>query len=117
MGNCVFCKMISGEIPIEKLAENDDAFVIRDRDPQAAVHVLVVAKWHIESLNDAFKRQRYDLTDPFDWVGPMSRLAMEWATKNLPNGYRLVTNVGADAGQLVKHLHFHVLGGETLKGI
>lgn len=102
---CVFCRMVRGEIPVEKLAESPYAFLIRDIHPQAPVHVLAIQKTHVPDMSA-------QLTFPAVLI-----LATEWAKVNLPNGYRIVTNIGGDAGQTVKHLHFHVLGGGPLGGM
>ena len=101
---CVFCKIISGEIPSEKVYESENVVVFKDINPMAPVHILIIPKVHIEGANalDA------------DNVGVVSEImlaARQLAESfNLDNGWRLVTNVGENGGQTVKHLHFHLLG-------
>ncbi len=106
--DCVFCKIISGEIPSEKVYESENVVAFKDINPMAPVHILIIPKVHIEGANalDA------------DNVGVVSEImlaARQLAESfNLDNGWRLVTNVGEDGGQTVKHLHFHLLGGKKL---
>ncbi len=106
--DCVFCKIISGEIPSEKVFESENVVAFKDINPMAPVHILIIPKVHIEDANalDA------------DNVGVVTEImlaARQLAESfNLDNGWRLVTNVGDDAGQTVKHLHFHLLGGKKL---
>ena len=106
--DCVFCKIISGEIPSEKVYESENVVAFKDINPMAPVHILIIPKVHIEGANalDA------------DNVGVVSEImlaARQIAESfNLDNGWRLVTNVGENGGQTVKHLHFHLLGGKKL---
>lgn len=106
--DCIFCKIISGEIPSEKVYETENVVAFKDINPMAPVHVLIIPKVHIEGANalDA------------DNVGVVSEIMLAARhlaeSFNLDNGWRLVTNVGDDAGQTVKHLHFHLLGGKKL---
>ena len=106
--DCVFCKIISGEIPSEKVYERENVVAFKDINPMAPVHILIIPKVHIEGANalDA------------DNVGVVSEImlaARQLAESfNLDNGWRLVTNVGENGGQTVKHLHFHLLGGKKL---
>ena len=93
MSDCVFCKIVSGEIPSNKVYEDDDILCFRDLDPQAPVHVLIIPKKHIVSLDDVTEEVR-EIAE----------------TLGLENGYRLVNNCGEDGFQTVKHLHFHLLG-------
>ncbi len=105
--DCVFCKIVQGEIPAAIVAENESAVAFRDLDPQAPVHVLVVPREHIASLTDA--RDRIVL-------GDLMRLSAEVAQREgiSKNGYRTVINTGRDGGQSVDHLHAHVLGGRKM---
>ncbi|AGC68390.1 histidine triad (HIT) family protein [Thermoclostridium stercorarium subsp. stercorarium DSM 8532] len=106
MSDCVFCKIINGEIPSSKVYENDDVIVFRDINPAAPVHVLVVPKVHIESL-EALNHENIDV------VGKIHAAILE-TTKILginKEGYRVVVNCGKNGGQTVPHLHYHVLGG------
>jgi len=106
--NCIFCKIVNGEIPCSKVYEDEHCLAFKDLNPAAPVHVLVVPKTHIESV---------DRTDAenIDTVAKVL-LAIPKVAKelSLENGYRVITNVGEDGGQTVKHLHFHILGGIKL---
>lgn len=108
--NCLFCKIIAGEIPSTKVFEDNFCYAFRDINPQAPTHILVVPKAHITSaaeisaFNDAL-------------VGHIfSKIAEIAKEEGLENGFRVVSNVGADGGQTVNHLHFHLLGGKPLSG-
>ena len=105
--SCIFCRIVAGAIPSTVVAANDRAIAFRDLHPQAPVHVLVIPRRHVPSLADA--------TDQAE-LGAVMALAAEVARQEgiTENGYRVVTNVGADGGQTVGHLHVHVLGGRAL---
>ena len=106
--DCLFCKIIAGEIPSDKVFENDKVFAFRDINPQAPVHVLVVPKTHIESC-DALDTDSAELAkDIFTYIPVIAKEC------GLKNGYRVITNVGKDGCQSVKHLHFHILGGKEI---
>lgn len=103
--DCVFCKIISGQIPAKILYENSDLLAFNDINPQAPVHILIVPKKHIPDI-DAIEKTDKEL------FGEVLAVAKELAKKNnLKSGYRVVVNCGSDAGQSVEHLHFHLLGG------
>ena len=106
--DCIFCAIINGDIPSAKVYEDDAVYAFKDINPNAPVHVLVIPKIHIDSV---------DCVDS-DNIDAVSRvlLAIPKVAKlcGLENGYRVITNVGEDGGQTVKHLHFHILGGEKL---
>lgn len=107
MSDCIFCKIIKGEIPSNKVYENDDVVVFKDIHPAAPVHVLVVPKVHIESL-EALNQ------DNIDVVAKIHSAILE-TTKILGinrDGYRVIINCGKNGGQTVPHLHYHILGGE-----
>jgi len=107
--SCLFCKIIAGEIPSSKVFEDDRLFVFKDINPQAPMHVLVVPKRHVATLND--------LTAAEDGlVGAMVRTAAAIAKGSGYDGpgYRTVFNCNAQAGQTVFHIHLHVLGGRSL---
>lgn len=107
--SCLFCKIIAGEIPSSKVYEDDRLFAFNDINPQAPMHVLVVPKQHIATLND--------LTASHDGlVGAMVRAAAAIAKQKGFDGpgYRTVFNCNAEAGQTVFHVHLHVLGGRRL---
>ncbi|AOH47942.1 histidine triad nucleotide-binding protein [Selenomonas sp. oral taxon 920] len=110
MGDCIFCKIAQGEIPSTKVYEDDQVLAFRDLDPQAPEHVLIIPKKHLASIMALGRDDR--------------ELAAHILTEVVPGiahslgvdvgGFRLVTNTGADGGQTVEHLHFHLLGGRSL---
>ncbi len=104
---CLFCRIASGEVPVTLIAENEHAVAFRDIAPKAPVHVLVIPRRHISSIAQA--------TDHAE-LGAVAALAAEVARLEglEESGYRVVTNTGADGGQSVLHLHFHVLGGRAM---
>lgn len=105
--SCLFCKIIKGEIPCDKLYEDDDVFAFRDIAPQAPMHVLIIPKKHLagpEAVEEANERV----------IGKLMRVANEIANKEGQPHYRLVCNNGEGAGQTVFHLHMHILGGRPL---
>ena len=106
--NCVFCKILKGEIPSVKVFEDDKMLVFKDIEPKAKVHLLAVAKDHFKLLEEADEKGRGLVSD---MLFKIPQIAKE---NGLENGYRLVINQGDDAGQTVFHLHIHILGGETL---
>jgi len=110
MTDCLFCKIVAGEIPSTKVAESATAFAFHDISPQAPVHVLVVPKAHVTSADHV-------TSDHDNVVNDLVLLAQEVAdvTGVRTSGYRLVMNVGADAQMTVPHLHLHVLGGRLLE--
>lgn len=110
MKDCLFCKIVQGEIPAKKAYEDEEVLAFYDIDPQAPVHVLIIPKTHIESINALEREQDALLGHMFEVA---KRLAQELGVKD--TGYRLVTNIGADAGQSVPHLHLHLLGGRSME--
>ena len=107
--NCLFCKIIAGKIPSRKVYEDDDIFVFHDVNPWAPVHFLMVPKEHIASL------AQVDATNA-DLLGRMMvlapKLALQEGCKPYPEGgFRIVSNTGAEGGQEVHHMHWHVMGG------
>lgn len=109
MDNCIFCNIIGGKIPSEKIYEDDKVFAFKDISPAAPVHVLIIPKQHIESINDLCE-------DNAAIIGHIyiaaKKIAMELGIAD--SGYRIVSNCGRDAGQTVFHIHFHLLGGRKL---
>ena len=106
--SCLFCKIIAGEIPSSRVYSNDKVYAFKDISPQAPVHVLVVPKCHIESA-DAISAENSDCVKAvFEAIPAVAKAC------GLPNGYRVITNVGEDGCQSVKHIHFHILGGAQL---
>ena len=108
MEDCLFCKIIAGEIPSNRIYEDDSCYAFYDIDPQAPIHFLVVPKQHIQSADE--------LTDENAAVVSHIFLVIQKIAKDLglENGYRIVNNCGKDGGQTVPHLHFHVLGKRLL---
>lgn len=104
MSDCLFCKIIDGEIPSRKVYEDDKILAFHDVDPQAPVHVLIIPKKHIPSLDEVSEEDR----DILAYI--MLKVKDIAAEMGLANGYRLVNNCGEDGLQTVRHLHFHLLG-------
>ena len=110
MMDCIFCKIIAGDIPGERVYEDDGFVAIRDIHPKSAIHVLVMPREHLRSLDDL----------PGWHDEGTGRRLLEFVVRVADvlgireSGYRVITNVGPDAGQEVDHLHLHVMGGETL---
>lgn len=110
MEDCIFCKIIKGEIPSSKVYEDDKVYAFKDINPEAPVHLLVIPKEHIESAN-ALNENNIEIVSHIFKV--INKLAIEHGISE--NGYRIVNNCGEDGGQTVKHLHFHILGGRNLQ--
>ena len=108
MSDCIFCKIIAGEIPSSKVYEDELVYAFRDIAPMAPVHVLIVPKTHIASADEVSGENSAFVARIFE-VSP--KIA---AAEGLTNGYRVITNCGEDGCQSVKHLHFHLLGGKKL---
>lgn len=107
MTDCVFCGIVAGKIPARKVLENDDVVAFHDTNPAAPVHVLVIPRNHIATLDDTTAPDALLL-------GKMLRAARDVAQETgLATGYRVVMNVQAGAGQSVFHIHLHVLGGRA----
>ena len=106
--DCLFCKIVAGEIPSKKVYENEKIYAFYDISPQAPVHVLVIPKCHIESADKIDENNSTAVSAVFEAIPEIAKIC------GLENGYRVVTNVGENGCQSVKHMHFHVLGGEKL---
>ena len=106
--NCLFCKIIAGEIPSAKVYEDEYCFAFRDINPQAPTHILVVSKNHVAQLSEAASLPDAELAALIRAIGKIAQ------QEKLENGYRVVTNCGKDACQSVQHLHFHILGGRPM---
>lgn len=109
MSECVFCRIVSGEIPAQKVYEDEHVIAIRDINPQAPIHVLLLPRRHLPSVLEAAD------ADP----GLVSRIALAAAKvarqeRVAERGFRLLTNTGPEGGQAVSHLHFHLLGGRQM---
>ena len=105
---CLFCKIIAGDIPSTKVYEDETVYAFRDINPQAPTHVLVVPKAHIDDCNGITTENSAVIAHIFEVIPQIAK------AEGLTNGYRVVSNCGADAGQTVQHLHFHILGGKAL---
>lgn len=110
MGDCIFCKIIKGEIPCNKLYEDDKVLAFNDINPEAPVHFLVIPKKHVKSVSDLS-------TEEIDIVGHIMKVITNIAedTGITEKGFRIVNNIGINGGQTVDHMHFHVLGGRMLQ--
>ena len=106
--DCLFCKIIKGEIPSTKVYENEFVYAFRDINPQAPVHILVIPKTHLSSLDEVTAENAEAVAEVLKAIPVIAK------AEGLTGGYRVVSNVGSDACQSVKHLHFHVLGGKKL---
>jgi histidine triad (HIT) family protein len=108
MENCLFCKIVKGDIPSTKVYEDEKVLAFRDIAPMAPTHILVIPKTHIGSVAEI-------TADNADIVAHIFTVIPEIAkAEGLEGGYRVVSNCGSDAGQTVHHLHFHILGGKKL---
>jgi len=108
MADCLFCKIIAGEIPSAKVYEDEFCYAFRDIAPQAPVHILVVSKEHVQNVQEAAALPDAALAALIRAIGEIAR------QEKLENGFRVVTNCGKDACQSVSHLHFHILGGRQM---
>ena len=108
MENCLFCKIVAGQIPSTKVYEDETVLAFRDIAPQAPTHILVIPKAHIPSVAGITAENSGVVAHIFEVIPEIAE------KEGLENGYRVVSNCGADAGQTVPHLHFHILGGKTL---
>ena len=107
---CIFCDIIDGKIPSTKVYENDKVFCIRDINPVAPTHVLVLPKKHFDDIIDCSKSE-----DGAVYLDAVSKAVAEVAKiDGLDKGFRVINNCGEDGGQTVMHLHFHVIGGLKL---
>ena len=108
MDNCLFCRIIAGEIPSTKVYEDEHVFAFRDINPQAPVHILVVPKAHIPCADAVDESNSAAVAHCFEAIAKIAK------AEGLDSGYRVINNCGEDGGQTVMHLHFHVLGGVKL---
>ena len=110
MENCIFCKIAAGEIPSNKVYEDEHVFAFRDIAPQAPVHILVIPKKHFASVNEVCGENTLYAAKCLEAIALIAK------QEKLDKGYRVISNCGEDGGQTVMHLHFHILGGEKLPG-
>lgn len=108
--DCIFCKIVSGDIPCNKVYEDDKVLAFRDLNPEAPQHVLLIPKLHIESISHAYEEHT-------ELLGYMQLKIAEIAEELgvVEGGYRVVNNTGKDGGQTVFHLHYHILGGRSMQ--
>lgn len=106
--DCLFCKIIAGEIPSAKVYENEWVYAFRDIAPQAPVHILIVPKTHICCADAVNAENSHLVAKIFEAIPEIAK------AEGLANGYRIINNCGEDGCQTVKHLHFHLLGGKKL---
>lgn len=106
--DCLFCKMVSGEIPVDKLYEDENMIIIRDIEPKAKNHFLCITKSHFKYLSEMTDSQAEMLKGCLKKIPELKELL------ELEKGYRLVINQGDDAGQSVPHLHIHILSGQKM---
>ena len=108
MNDCLFCRIIAGEIPSTKVYEDENVYAFRDINPQAPVHILVVPKQHIACAADITAENSAVVAHVFESIAKIAR------EEGLDSGYRIINNCGEDGGQTVMHLHFHPISGEKL---
>ena len=106
--DCIFCAIIKGDIPSKKVYEDERCYAFLDINPQAPVHCLVVPKAHIASADEVNAENSCEVAHIFSVIPEIAK------SLGLENGYRIITNIGDDGCQSVKHLHFHVVGGKKL---
>lgn len=111
MDKCVFCEIINGKIPAEKLYEDDTCIIIKDISPKAKIHLLLIPKSHYARLEEASVSEAMELSFM------LNKLASLKDSLGLEKGYRIIINQGENGGQEVQHLHIHVMGGEKLKNL
>ena len=106
--DCIFCKIVDGSIPSKKVYEDENVLAFADISPQAAVHILVIPKKHIESAAAVTPENSILISKCFEAIAKIAE------QEKLDNGFRVITNSGRDGAQTVFHIHFHILGGELL---
>ncbi|NMM51520.1 histidine triad nucleotide-binding protein [Paenibacillus aquistagni] len=108
--DCIFCKIVEGSLPSKKVYECDQVVAFEDIQPKAPVHVLIIPKQHIPTMNDVEGEEQFQLIAKIHEVAQVVAQKLGIAD----SGYRLVNNCGKDSGQIVFHIHYHLLGGESL---
>lgn len=109
MEDCVFCKIIKGEIPSEKVYEDEEVLAFKDINPAAPIHILVIPKKHIETLLDVEEADSYLISHVYQVINKITKeIGID------KEGFRVIVNCGKDAGQEVMHVHFHLLAGRKL---
>ncbi|KNF09353.1 hypothetical protein CLPU_3c01310 [Gottschalkia purinilytica] len=110
MSDCIFCKIVKGEIPAKKVYEDDKVIAFNDISPQSPIHILVIPKNHISSANDINDENKEIIGHIFSVISNIAK-----SEGIADKGYRIVNNCGEDGGQTVSHIHFHILGGRQLQ--
>ncbi|MBY6836339.1 histidine triad nucleotide-binding protein [Clostridium botulinum] len=110
MGDCIFCKIIKGDIPSKKLYEDELVYAFYDINPEAPVHFLIIPKEHIKSVDELNEKNINVVSHIFKVI---NKLVVELDIAE--SGYRIVNNCGEDGGQTVNHMHFHILAGRNLQ--
>ena len=105
---CIFCEIVAGNIPSNKVYEDEKILAFRDINPQAPTHIVVIPKEHIPDMNSINPENSLLIAHIFETIPKIA------AAEGLKNGYRLISNCGPDACQSVKHIHFHILGGTQM---
>lgn len=109
MEDCIFCKIIKGEIPSKKVYEDDDVIAFNDINPAAPIHILVIPKKHIKNLLEVKEEESYLISKIFVAINKIAKqIGIE------ENGFRIIANCGKDSGQEVMHIHFHLLAGRKM---
>ena len=103
LNDCLFCKIIKGEIPSSKVFENEYVYAFKDIDPQAPVHYIFIPKAHIKSADEINEENAFYISEIFKAINYVAK------KENLSKGYRIINNCGQDAGQTVHHIHFHLI--------
>ena len=109
--DCIFCKILNGDIPSKKVYEDEFVYAFHDINPMAPVHVIVIPKAHIESANMVDETNSMHISKVFEAIPKVAKVLGV-----AEDGYRVITNIGENGGQTVKHIHFHILGGTKLAG-
>lgn len=107
--DCLFCKIVAGEIPSTKVYEDEYIYAFNDINPVAPIHIIVIPKTHIESVNDVNEVNSVNVQKVFEVIPKIADMV-----GISEDGYRVITNIGENGGQTVKHLHFHIIGGTKL---
>ena len=108
MNDCLFCKIIAGDIPSNKVYENEKVLAFRDINPQAPTHILVIPKEHVASCGEITAENSHLVSECFEVIAKIAK------QEKLDTGFRVISNCGKDAGQTVPHLHFHILAGKNM---
>ena len=106
--DCIFCMIAEGKIPSSKVYEDETILAFRDINPQTPVHILVIPKAHIASVDEITEDNSAVVAHIFETIPKIAK------SEGLTHGYRVITNIGEDGAQSVKHMHFHILGGKKL---